>query len=97
MTLEEKRAKYKALGHAMQTGVAYEMENDPTDTTPKHLRVGVNAAMSDHAALASLLLEKLIFTEDEYYDRLIEFMQREVDGYQAKLSQRYGGADIKLG
>src|SRR5687767_13839287 len=55
MNLEEKRAKYLKLCHAMQTGVAFKMEKDNKDTTPKHLRVGINAAMVDHAALTNLL------------------------------------------
>jgi len=96
MTIEEKKAKYAALGHAMQTGVAYKMELDPSETTAKHLRVGVNAAMCDHAALAQLLMKKGVLTEDEYLDALIESMEREVAGYQDELNRLYGGVKITL-
>lgn len=90
MTLEEKREKYLKLCHAMQTGVAFKMEKDNKDTTPKHLRVGINAAMSDHAALVSLLVKKGVITEEEYYDALIESMEREVEMYRNKLKELYG-------
>lgn len=80
----------------MQTGVAFKMSKDDKDTTPKHLRVGINAAMSDHSALVGLLMQKGIITEDEYYDKLIESMEREVEMYRKKLSELYGGADFTL-
>lgn len=61
MTLEEKQIKYKALLHAMQTGVMYELENDPTSGTPKHLRVGINAAMVNHGALVKTINSERCF------------------------------------
>ncbi len=93
---ESKLEKYKTLCHAMQSGVAYKMNYDPTDTTPKHLRVGVNAAMCDHAALVNLLMAKGIITEDEYFDALIESMQREVDNYTREINEQLGTDKIKL-
>lgn len=97
MGIEEKRAKYAALAHAMQTGVAYKMERNPAETSAKHLRVGVNAAMSDQGALVGLLLKKGIITEDEYLDAIIESMEREVQMYQDELNKLYGaGSDLKI-
>lgn len=90
MTLEEKKLKYQKLCHAMQSGVAYKMTRSPKETEPKHLRTGINAAMSDHAALVSLLMEKGIITEDEYWDALIESMEREVEMYRAELEEIFG-------
>ncbi len=96
MTLEEKKSRYAELAHAMQTGVAYKMERGSSETSPKHLRVGVNAAMSDHTALAQLLMKKGVISEDEYLDALIEAMEREVQMYQTELSKLYGGVKINL-
>lgn len=90
MSIEQKQDKYRQLCHAMQTGVAYSMEKNPSDTTPKHLRVGINSAMAEHAALVDLLITKGVITLDEYYDYLIKFMEREVDMYQSELETRYG-------
>lgn len=97
MTIDEKKERYAQLCHAMQTGVAFVMENDPSPTTPKHLRVGINSAMVDSAALARLLMSKGIITEDEYFDSLIQTMEEEVQRYREELSQYFGGADIELG
>lgn len=96
MTLEEKRERYAALCHAMQTGVAYKMEKDVSDTTPKHLRVGINSALVQDSALALLLMKKGIITEDEYFDAVNEAMEREVKSYQEELRHLYG-VDITLG
>ena len=96
MTLEEKKKKYAALAHAMQSGVAYKMERVPSETSPKHLRVGINSAMVSHAVLVEMLLAKGVITEDEYFDALVEAMEREVESYQQELSELYGGAEIAL-
>lgn len=90
MTLQEKKAKYVSLCHAMQTGVAFVMEKDPSGVSPKHLRVGINSAMVEHGALVSLMVKKGLITEDEYYDSLIEFMEREVQMYRDQLEAIYG-------
>lgn len=94
--MEAKRAHYKALLHAMQTGVAYVMERDGGDTTPKHLRVGVNAAMVEHTALANLLIKKGIITEEEYVDQIIIELEREVERYEQRVSELYGAAGTKI-
>lgn len=96
--LDVKRGRYVALCHAMQTGVGFKMTVEPDDTSSKHLRVGVNIAMREHQALATLLMNKGVFTEDEYWDALIEQMQAEVDMYEATLAELYDteGGRIKL-
>lgn len=76
--------------HAMQAGVAHKMQLDPSETTPKHLRVGVNAAMCNHAALVELLIEKGIFTLAEYKAAITAEANREVARYEADLSERLG-------
>jgi hypothetical protein len=97
MALEEKKARYVELCHAMQTGVAYSMEKDPSERSAKHLRVGINSALANVAALADLLMAKGIFTEDEYWDAVIKRMEAEVKSYEDKLRELYGGtAEITL-
>lgn len=103
-TIEEKRARYEALLHAMQTGVAVTLEHDsetrflPDDFRRhlKHLRVGVNSAMIDTGAMALLLVRKGIITEAEYYDALIETAEREVKTYERNLRSHFG-VNITLG
>lgn len=76
----------------MQAGVAMEMEAGTKETEPKHLRVGVNAAMCDSAALAKLLIAKGLFTWEEYYKEIADQMELEVKSYEEKLSKRFNRA-----
>lgn len=94
--INELRERYRHLCHAMQTGVAFTMEREPAETTPKHLRVGVNVAMCDHAALVTLLVSKGLITEVEYFEQLVVSMEREVKLYQERISNRAGAARITL-
>lgn len=88
--------RYLAAAHAMQSGVAAKMGYDASDTTPKHLRVGINAAMSDNAALVALLIAKGIITGEEYTKAIADQMEKERDSYAQLLSEHYG-REIKLG
>jgi hypothetical protein len=101
MTEQEKLdllERYMSAAHGMQTGVAYKMEYDAGDTTPKHLRVGVNSAMVDSYTIARLLIEKGIFTEEEYLTTQAEEMERERDSYKQWLERYLGtGVNITLG
>jgi hypothetical protein len=84
--------RYMAAAHAMQSGVAAAMNvNDQSlETSPKHLRVGVNSAMCDHAALVRLLIAKGLFTEAEYNKEIADEMEREKARYERELSEHYG-------
>lgn len=76
--------RYLAAAHGMQSGVAFEMNNNPKPTEPKHLRVGINSAMCDHTALVRLLIERGIFNPDEYERAIADEMEREVERYEAR-------------
>ena len=93
LTPEERLAwhnRYLAAAHAMQSGVAMKMNYEPSETTPKHLRVGVNSAMADHSALARLLIAKGLFTEDEYLQALTLGMEQEKKLYEEEATRHYG-------
>lgn len=90
MSKEEDHQRYLAAAHAMQSGVAHKMHVDPSETSPKHLRVGVNSAMVDAAAVARLLIAKGVFTEDEYYAAIADQMEREKALYEQFLKDHYG-------
>ena len=94
---DELRARYDRAMHRMQTGVAYKMEKSPKETEPKHLRVGINSAMDDHAALAAILIRKGVITEQEYYEAVVEFAEREAEMYEREINRLYGSDRIKLG
>jgi hypothetical protein len=77
--------RYMAASHAMQTGVRMDHERGSNDGTPKHLRVGVNSSMVNNVAIATLLIEKGIITEDEYEKALADAMEEEVARYKREL------------
>lgn len=98
MTLEEKKKKYQSLAHAIQAGVAALMEIEPKHTEPKHLRVGVNMALCEQGALITLLFQKGIITEDEYWDANIAKLEEEKANYEKVINDHYqAGGSIKLG
>lgn len=101
--LQMKRQLHVDLIHAVQTGVAYDINTwkpSPGDsehaTGPKHMKTGLNVCMSDHGALAGLLIAKGVITEEEYLDAICDNLAEEVKSYERMLTKRMG-ADITLG
>lgn len=82
--------RYLAALHAMQSGVATEMQYHSAPTEPKHLRVGINSAMSDHQALAKLMIDKGIITMAEYEKAIADAMEAEVRRYEIHLLELLG-------
>lgn len=95
MTIQELQQKYDELCHAMQTGVATTMNFDPSDTSPKHLRVGINSAMNETSVLAQLLIKNQVISEQEYWELMVEMMQREVNLYKKRIADTMG-AEVNL-
>lgn len=60
------------------------------ECTPKHLRVGVNSALVNDAALARLLIRKGLITLEEYESAIAYQMELEVQAYETNLSQYFG-------
>lgn len=82
--------RYRAAAHAMQSGVAMEMNLNPAPTEPKHLRVGVNTAHADIGSLARLLIAKGVIGEDEYLSAIADGMELEKEAYERLLSEHFG-------
>lgn len=87
---------YLEAAHAMQTGVAMRMTRHPEEIDPKHLRVGVNSAMVNQAAIARLLIEKGIITEEEYEKAICAEMNAEAERYQKTIREELGNSGIEL-
>lgn len=93
---DDAQRRYNRAAHAVQSGVAMELEQDPASGTPKHLRTGLNMAMIGHGALIRVLIAKGIFTEEEYFDELVKGVEDEQRIYEERLSERFG-TTIRLG
>ena len=95
---EDNKKRYSDAAHAMQSGVKMMMNYehpeaqtpdnalDPS-TSPKHLRVGINSTMVDHAALMHILLNKKIITLDDYFASLADEMEEEVERYEKAIEE----------
>lgn len=88
--------------HAMQSGVAVMMEVEEAETSPKHLRVGVNSSFISVHAVVRLLIRKGVFNREEYHAALLEVTIEEVAIYEKRIRDTFrkrGGhsPDIKLG
>lgn len=82
--------EYKGEMGKMQSGVMATHAYNATDGEPKHLRVGINAAMVNHDALVRLLIECGIINEYHYLTELVASAKREREGYEERLSKHYG-------
>lgn len=78
----------------MQSGVAFEMNHPEmhSATEPKHLRVGVNSALSSNGALAKLLIQKGILTEVDLAVAVADAMDEEVEAYENRIRDHLGAA-----
>ena len=93
--LQELAVELSALQHAMQSGVALEMKYDPKTTDPKHLRVGLNSVLVFNGALIKLLVDKGVFTAEEYAEYVLQAMKEEVAKHEKAISE-FKGVGIKL-
>jgi len=96
--LLELRGRYLTALHGMQSGVAFLLEGrhpERIECEAKHLRVGVNSAMSEHSGLAKLLIEKGVFSELEYTRAVTEAAEAECRLYEERVSEA-AGRPVKL-
>lgn len=77
--------RYRELVHAMRSGVELDLMLRPDDgQLNKHLRMSIDVAMSDHAALTRILVSRGLITELEYHQALVDAMESEVKSYEIK-------------
>ena len=88
--MENLNARYRAALHAVQTGVRTLIEMGDTLATPKHLRVGLDSAQVNDAALVRLLVRKGIITDREYLEAIVAQAEEEKASYEARLSEKTG-------
>ena len=70
-------ARYEAALHAVQSATAFRIARGDTIASPKHMRVGIDSTKAEMGGLATLLIEKGIFTELEYFRAMALAMERE--------------------
>lgn len=85
-----------AAQHKIQSALAFDLEsrlrgkvNEIPEITryAKHLRVGINSAMAEHAGLAKLLIDKGVITEEEYREAMVQALEEEADRTESIVRQ----------
>ncbi len=91
------KESYVAAAHRIQTAIAFLMGRDPgyTATQSKHLRVGLDLSKSDMGGLATLLISKGVFTEQEYVDAITAAAQKEADSYEKEVQSVFSNKNIR--
>jgi hypothetical protein len=80
---EDQKVRYEAALHAMQSGVK---AVGTLECEPKHLRVGINSALCELGAIASLLIDQGVIEENTYWERVISMIEEEVGRYEERLN-----------
>lgn len=93
---EEQERRYQAAVHAYQSAIALHITRlgeNSAGADPKHLRVGICSAMSDHGALARLLVTKGIISEEEYLEAIVDGAELEAEFITNLTRQKLGLPD----
>lgn len=94
MLIDETQRQLHKLQSAIKFLREWEEEHveDPDHrfTSPKHQRVGIDNALIQHGALVALLIDKGVIKYKDYLEAYVEFLERDVEGYRARLKQRLG-------
>ncbi len=88
--MEKDWERYLKAAHAVQSGVAMEMNRNPGQSSPKHLRTGLDTTKAEHSGLVKLLIDKGVITEPEYYKAMADAMETEKARYEAHLTEMLG-------
>ena len=96
MSAQDCFRRHAAAQRRMQSGVAADMATGGAPENKKHLRVGLNTALVDHASLTRLLMAKGLISEEEYAEAIAEGMEAEVRRFEELLSKRTGRS-VSLG
>lgn len=92
MSPEEFAEIYEAKMHAVQTGVAFTLTHnaEAAQCKPKHLRVGINGARMENAALVKTLFDAGLISEEKLQENMIFFLDQEIASYERELTQAFG-------
>lgn len=93
-------ARSQAAMHAVQSAVQLEYSldhprwGDELNRALKHLRVGVDSAMVEHAALVATLIDAGVIEPLAYYRNLALYSEREKAGRVAEFKKRWPNVEI---
>lgn len=88
--------RYEEALHGLQSAINFSLEvkgEAQTGCSVKHLRVGIDSLFATNLGLANLLMEKGVFTKEEYMEHMRLAANTELHRYQEMLSN-YTGAEL---
>lgn len=87
-TIAKTTERYERAAHRVQTAIAFNPDR-PHDQY-KDLRTGLDLRAADAGGLAKLLIDKGIFTLEEYLSAVADAAEREAEQKEDELSIRHG-------
>lgn len=97
-TTEEIHREHFNLIHAIQTGnLQLGDQVDPNVKQFKHVRTGVDVAMAGIDAIKEILTSKGIISENDFLEAWSRELKFKVEAMEKRISEHYGGTNIKLG
>lgn len=88
--------RYEEAVHGVQSAIKFELGQkhpamaDEVIDILKHLRVGIDVTKAEQAALAYLLIDKGLFTFDEYAEAMRRGVNEELARYTQHCIETYG-------
>lgn len=91
--LKDLGLSYEQAAHGVQTGVAY---RDEVDGYAKHLRTGIDISKAEQFGLACLLIDKGVFTSEEYAEYMRLALNTEVDRLEKEYKEKLGNPGLNI-
>lgn len=82
---------YEQAAHGVQTAKALDLQMGNSLFNPKHLRVGIDMSKADMMGLVSLLIDKGVFTLEEY----LEYIRLSANQELANEESRFPGVRLR--
>jgi hypothetical protein len=89
---------YEQAAHGVQSAIQFEqgqdafyVNNPASADKAKHLRVGLDMSKADMLGLALLLMDKGVFTQEEYVEYMRRAANEELARYEEHVNTVYGG------
>lgn len=79
---------YAQAAHGLQSAIAYDPDN--RDLEAKHMRVGIDMQKADLFGFAQLLMDKGVFTLEEYIEYMRLAANTELATREEELSEKFG-------
>jgi hypothetical protein len=92
MELKDLGLSYEDAAHGIQSAIKFEQENERREVRSeiKHLRTGLDCRAADALGLATLMIKKGVFTEQEYLEHMRLAMNAELVRYEEHVRIKFG-------